>query len=206
MIKEFIIKETKSLIDKKVQYYSNDGSKLYMVRYMRGFNTRLGFWNLHRGTNYNEENIQIDNKPSLIIYYTTGEIKVLERYYLGQYYIYNDEPSCMRFFKDGSKAVESWWTRTLEHRVDQPQHISYFPNGTIREEIWKYQDNMHRYDGPSYSLYDKDGNLKSIGFHINGEDLTKKAAEILGLLKINIDSRKWSNEERMIFKLMFSEV
>ncbi len=78
-------------------------------------------------------------------------------------YVYNDEPSIVRYSCSGKIKTHQWWMADRLHRDnDKPASIIWHENGQLDAEEWYRYDIKHRdNDQPAYITYYESGKVKS---------------------------------------------
>lgn len=144
-----------------------------------------------------------------------------------------DGPAQIDFYRDGGVHMEQWYYMGKRHRINGPSFIAYFRNGVVNYEIWEQNGIKHRDDGPADIIRYNNGRTKIetwvnngiisnlfrpsiIKYKTNGDileelwiwnetDITLNVLYWLESNNLNIpkDWRKWSDDDRFLFKMSF---
>lgn len=170
--------------------------------------------------------------PALISYFSNGGVQERNWYRYGEYHRL-DGPAVQIYHYTSHIRYEIWFRNNVHHRIDGPAYINYDENGIPVEERWEvdglkhriglpariiykvnpsgsqfpiihewyYNDKLHRVDGPAKIIKTVKHDIEE--WWINGVQYPTLQIEEM-IEKMNLGHwSKWSNEETLIFKMLF---
>lgn len=90
------------------------------------------------------------------------------------------------------------------NRADGPAVIAY-KNNVRQYEEWYKNGSLHRTDGPAIIYYNSNGSPSKAKWVMNDININVDVGKWCRKVGITPDFRKWGDDERLMFKLMFSE-
>lgn len=119
-----------------------------------------------------------------------------------QKYHRDDGPAIVEYYERNPfhKSSEGWYRHGKKHRIDGPAISRWLPKGDVFAEYWYIEDSLHRPDGPAVKLRKSTGIEQN--WYIHGVNVTDKVNNIINFLKLRGEYIEWSNESKMLFRLM----
>lgn len=152
------------------------------------------------------EYIGADGIPMIII--ELEDISHILRYSVSLYHCKRD--SFIRKLDSTTTKPLTWYSSTpsnlgLFHRIDGPAIISFSREERSRREEWLFHGKRHCDTGPSVIWSEPSRNHIQALWYIKGNDYSDAINEWLKKCEI-ISSRwwEWGNDEKIIFKMMWS--
>lgn len=113
----------------------------------------------------------------------------------------------VKYYHNGTKAVEKWYKNNKLHRDDGAALIEYFENGNKALEKYYYNDCLHRLDGPAKVTYTINGRVNREYFYIFYKPVKKMYFyKILYLLNRSMRRYHTRKKEELHIKLKIGKL
>lgn len=115
------------------------------------------------------------------------------------------------YCSDKKVRERAWYIKgtRIHHREDGPAITFYMyhklqlaeDHNLERIEKWYFNGHIHRRYAPAVIVYSGDDIILMDWFHY-GENFTTKANEVIQSMHLPLDFNKWTDEEKLIFKMI----
>jgi antitoxin component YwqK of YwqJK toxin-antitoxin module len=103
---------------------------------------------------------------SLIEYYESGFIRIIERYKRGESHR-DIGPARITYYDNGKIHEIEWHRNGLLSRNSGPAIVTYYENDIIQSESWYIYGNENRLGGPAVISYHENGNIYIEAWYMN---------------------------------------